>query len=346
MKPTSSPALAVVVVAGTLALATPARAQDIAAAEALFNRGLADMEAGRYELGCKAIAESQRIDPRPGTLFTLATCEERWGHIATAVTRYGDYLLVFDRLPEDRKAAQGLRPATARARREKLAPEVPELTVVLPPGAPRGTQVRRDGQPMAEAALGVSLPVDPGEHVIATEAPGGAVWEQQITIARGDKKKITLAVRTAAAASPNLGGGPANLGGGPGPTPAGPSARRVASYAVGGVGLAALVAGGVLGGIALQKKGVVDQHCGSGIGAKDPKACDETGLDAVNGAKALGTGSTIGFAVGLAGVGTGLGLLLTDLARPAPAKGARGPWITPRVAAGPGGIVVGAGAVW
>src|SRR4051794_16280293 len=71
---------------------TAAAAQDIAAAEALFESGLADMQAGRYETGCKALAESQRIDPRGGTLFTLATCEARWGRIATAVTRFGDYL--------------------------------------------------------------------------------------------------------------------------------------------------------------------------------------------------------------------------------------------------------------
>lgn len=336
MKDSSPLAPLLVALAGALTVTAPARAQDIAAAEALFNRGLADMEAGRYEPGCKAIAESQRIDPRPGTLFTLATCEDRWGHVATAVTRYADYLLVYERLPEDRKASQGLRPATARARREKLAPEVPELTVLLPPGAPRGTAVRRDGQPMAEAALGVGLPVDPGDHVIATEPPGGAVWEQRITIARGEKKTITLEVRTAKpSAALHVP-----------PAPRGPSARRVASYTVGGVGLAGLLIGGVLGGIALQKKGIVDQHCGSGVRSKDPTACDPTGLDAANGAKALGTGSTIAFAVGLAGVGTGLALLLTDRARPAPPRGARAPSITAHMLAGPSWLTLGAEAVW
>jgi hypothetical protein len=63
-------------------------AQDVATAEALFNRGFADMDAGRYETGCKAIAASQRLDPRAGTLFTLAVCEAQWGKIATAASHY------------------------------------------------------------------------------------------------------------------------------------------------------------------------------------------------------------------------------------------------------------------
>ena len=72
-----------------------AAAQDLAAAEALFSKGLADMEAGRYDAACPAIGESYRLDPRGGTLFTLAECEAKAGKIATAVARYDDAL--FDR---------------------------------------------------------------------------------------------------------------------------------------------------------------------------------------------------------------------------------------------------------
>src|SRR3954465_13628820 len=85
-------ALLVPALLSPLALASPAFADDPAAAEALFNRGKADMDAGRYEAGCKAIAESQRLDPRPGGLFTLAVCETQGGRIASAMTHYGDYL--------------------------------------------------------------------------------------------------------------------------------------------------------------------------------------------------------------------------------------------------------------
>src|SRR5689334_19256125 len=109
----------------SLALASPAFADDPAAAEALFNRGRADMDAGRYEAGCKAIAESQRLDPRPGTLFTLAVCEKEWGRIASAMTHYGDYLAFYDRMTPAQQARQGDRPKEAKAQRESLAPQVP-----------------------------------------------------------------------------------------------------------------------------------------------------------------------------------------------------------------------------
>src|SRR5256885_723480 len=117
---------------GTLALARPASADDLAVANDLFSRGLADMEAGRYETGCPALAESQRIEPRPGTLFTLATCEDRRGRVATATALYGDYLAMVERLPEARRLQHRDRAQLARAAREKLVTDVPELTLAPP----------------------------------------------------------------------------------------------------------------------------------------------------------------------------------------------------------------------
>ena len=74
--------------AGALALPNPAAAQDESPAETLFNQGLEAMEAGNYEKGCPAIAESQRLDPRPGTVFTLAECEAKRGRIASVNDKF------------------------------------------------------------------------------------------------------------------------------------------------------------------------------------------------------------------------------------------------------------------
>jgi hypothetical protein len=316
-------------------------AQDIAVAEALFNRGLGDMEAGRYDTGCKALAESQRLDPRPGTLFTLATCEARWGHAATAVTRYRDYLAVYEALPPDRKAQQGQRPKLAKTELEKLAQEVAQLTLTLPASSPPGTVVKRDGEVVAEAALGLALPADPGEHTLSTQAPDGPIWQQRITLGKGESKTVTLVVESAA--------GPAVSSGAPGPAPtadAGPSGRRVATYVIGGAGLGAGVAGGILGGLAIGAKGTVDQHCGAGIGASDETACDRTGLDAANSAKGLSLGSTIALAAGVAAVGASAVLFFTE---PRPVKGAAAQhrWIAAGVlSVGPGFAGAGIQGAW
>ncbi|WP_438008783.1 hypothetical protein WME89_08860 [Sorangium sp. So ce321] len=92
----------------SVAIAAPASAQTdaVAMAESLFVRGRADMLAGRYETGCPALAESHRLDPRPGRLFTLPECEARRGRIATAVARYNDYLALYSRMSEAEQIKQ------------------------------------------------------------------------------------------------------------------------------------------------------------------------------------------------------------------------------------------------
>ena len=299
-----------------LAVPSTALAQDIAAAESLFDRGLADMEAGRYETGCKAIAESQRLDPRPGTLFTLAVCEGQWGRIATAVSRYGDYLSLYDRLTPAEQARQRERAREAKAQQKALSPLVPELTVVLPKGAPAGTVVKRDGAIVSGAALGVGLPVDPGEHTVTTQAPGGALWEQRMIIHEKEKKQLILEVKAALEPGEQL------------PKSAeGPAGRRVATYVAGGIGIAGLVLGGVLGGMTLGKKGTIADHCGRGIGLEDETACDPIGLDAVSSGKTFALASTIGFGAGLSGVGAAAVLFLTEPKRVNPVSGGSRSWI-------------------
>jgi hypothetical protein len=289
------------------AVTVSAVAQDIAAAEAFFNRGFADMQAGRYEAGCKAIAESHRLDPRPGTLFTLAVCEAKWGRIATAAARYSDYLSLYEQLTPTEKARQKDRPKQAKAQREALAPLVPELTLVLPPRAPEGTVVQRDGAVVAEAALGVALPVDPGEHVLTTQARGGEITEIHISLGKGEKRHITLLVKEAKAAAPP----PSDQGPRPAPAPPAPLVygRRVGAYVAGGVGAAGLILGGVMGALTLGKKAAIQQHCNLG---GDKRACDAEGFAAASDAKTLGLVSTVGFGVGIAGVGAAIALLVTE----------------------------------
>ena len=76
-------------------------------AEKSFQRGTAAMAAGRFDEACPAIEESYKLDPRPGTLFTLAECEAQRGRIATAVKRYQDYLAFYTALAPEKKKKQG-----------------------------------------------------------------------------------------------------------------------------------------------------------------------------------------------------------------------------------------------
>src|SRR5260221_14760041 len=92
-----------------LALSLPAAnalAQDVSTAKAMFDKGVQDMEAGKFDSGCPALQESYRLDPRPGTLFTLAECFAKGGKTASAVARYEDYLNVFSRMTPEEQGKQ------------------------------------------------------------------------------------------------------------------------------------------------------------------------------------------------------------------------------------------------
>lgn len=274
-----------------------ASAQDVAAAEALFNKGVADMDAGRFASACPAIAESQRLDPRPGTQFALAECNAKAGKIATAVAQYEDYQRSVASQSAAVKAKHADRLKIARSQIEKLRPAIPTLTIVLPPGAPRDARVSRDGTELSAAALGIALPVDPGEHVVKLEAGGRRPSEQRFTLDRSQKKTIELTLSGAADATPQaLAAEPSSAERG--------KTQRIAGFVVGGVGVATLVMGGVMGGLTLAKKSTILDNC------KDTQ-CNHEGKLAADSAKTTGLVSTIGFGVGAAALVTGIIVLVT-----------------------------------
>lgn len=315
-------ALRVTVVAIAASLPSAAGAQDLATADALFRRGVAAMQAGDLETACPSIAESQRLDPRPGTLFTLAECTAKRGALATASVHYGDYLAAIEHLAPDQRAKHEERRKITVAKLAELSPRVPKLTVTLPASAPAGTTVRRDGVELGAVSLGVALPVDPGERTLVVRTPDGRERETRITLAPGETKAVELALPTPAVATAT---------GSASPTPAQPKASSpprndTPAYVVGGVGVAALAVGAVTGALVFSKKSVVDAHCADTV-------CDAEGKRAADSAKTLGLVSTIGVGVGVAALATSAVLLLSGKREPAAA------WrVTPTVSPRGGGV--------
>lgn len=296
--------LATAVVTLSLLEVAPARAQAEAVSAELFERGLASMQAGDFEQGCGALKESFRLDPRPGTLFTLAECEKGWGKLARAMTHYEDYLARYARMPEPQRATQRERFDVATAAVEQLKGEVPRLLVRVEGSLPPGAAVTCDELPLGSASLGVALPFDPGAHVVRLTG-AGAPQEQRVDLVRGATKVVVLYVSTGAAAASGEGEGAAD-----GDVAGPPRGRRTLVYAVGGVGAASLATGLVLGAIVLGKKGTVDDHCVDGV-------CDAEGKSAADSAQALGLWSTVTTGVGVAGIAAAAVLFFTDPARKA-----------------------------
>jgi hypothetical protein len=133
-----------------------ARADD-GDAEAQFKYGLAEMLAGRYATGCPALETSYRLDPRAGTLFTLAECDRKAGKAATALAEYDQYLALYAGMTAEQRAAQKERAAVAAEERAALQSAVPIQIVEPPPpqaAVDRPATPAQKAEPRADAVAG------------------------------------------------------------------------------------------------------------------------------------------------------------------------------------------------
>jgi hypothetical protein len=119
------------------------------------------------------------------------------------------------------------------------------------------------------------------------------------------------------------------------------------------VGLAGLVLGGVLGGLALSEKSTVDANCQP---TSDPGTlgCHGDGFAASQRMKDLGLWSTVGFGVGAAASVTAIVLFATEPGKPKTEARAGGPRREPsriksasaRLSASPTGATLGIEGAW
>ena len=313
------------------ALTSNVDAQDIAAAEALFNKGATEFNAGHYDVACPALDESYRIDPRPGALFTLAECQNKRGAIATAVARYEEFLRLAAGLPSPQRDRQAERVLIASQQKERLTPDVPTLTLRLGSTLGPATSITRDGTAVGAASLDVPIPVDPGEHRVVFVPQAGGSHEIVLRIARGERRVVELQAEPVIPTQPGPTVPPApSIPVAPAPLappakaeptpPAAPtpsatvtparddlpqtSPRRIIAYAVGGVGVAAVTVGTVAGVLALARKRTVEEECVEHI-------CSAAGLDAVDQGRTFAAVSTATLVVGSAAVAGGALLFLT-----------------------------------
>jgi hypothetical protein len=240
-----------------LFVATGARADDTGA-QAQFDYGLAEMTAGRYSTGCPALEASAKTEPRLGTVFTLAECQLKWGHLASALAGYKRYLDAYELLSPPDKAKQETRHRIAALERDELEASVPRLTVRLTPRPPAlpSAVVTCDESPLDGATLGAALPLDPGEHVVRTTLSDGRAREERVTLAKGDKKTLI-------AKSPDQDDIEALPQAAP-VVPTEPEAHHGhlgLTIAAAGVTVAAIGVAAVTGGLALSDKGAATDGC-------------------------------------------------------------------------------------
>lgn len=263
-----------------------------AKAEELFNKAVELSEAHRYDQACPLLAESQKLDPRPSTLFALGDCEREAGKMGSSIAHFKAYLKEYETMKSDVRKRHEQRANSARSHIKKLVAEAPMLKLTFPSGIPAEFTIKRNGEEVNRIDLDKDIPVDPGEQVVILEIPGREQAEQRISIALKEKKVVELA---------------------PGPIAKKVDAdaqnasrvrRRTAGNLLMGTGMLGFAFGGVVGSLAVAQKGIVDEHC-NGLD------CDKLGLQAVDAGRLYGNMCTIGLAAGGVLAATGLVLFLS-----------------------------------
>ncbi|HEV8245153.1 MAG TPA: hypothetical protein VGP93_05270 [Polyangiaceae bacterium] len=301
--------LAVALFASTLA----AQGSDQAIAEALFRDGRKLIDDGKLAEGCAKLEQSQRADPKLGTLLNVAVCHEKLGRTATAWAEFLDAETQANRVKQNDRAQ------FARAGAQRLEGKLSRLTLRAQ-GPTSDLVIVLDGKPFSAGMLGTSLPVDPGEHRLEVSASGKQPFLRTLSVAAGpsevtvdipalepaasapaEPEKTPAPPATAASAAPST-PAPTNT-----PTPA--SAPR-SEQEVGrvptwawislGMGAAGIVTGSITGGIAMSKESSLSTACPN-------NTCPKSKESNLSSARTMADISTVAFVIG--GIATAAGLV-------------------------------------
>jgi hypothetical protein len=248
-----------VLVLASMVVSAPALAQsdNRVAAEALFRDARKLLDAGQYAEACQKLASSEQLDPAVGTLLNLARCYEKLGKTATAWSTYRDAAAAARRAGQEAREKSALRAA------EALEATLPHLTIEVGSQAREAkAQIDRDGVAVTGDLWGVSVPVDPGEHVVTARAEGKKTWSSTAHLAARESQVVRVpplegstpapAPPAEAAPSPVV-VAPEASAEHPSPAPRSSSTgQRVAAGAAIGVGVAGVVVA-VLEGIAFHR---------------------------------------------------------------------------------------------
>ncbi|WP_437728884.1 PEGA domain-containing protein [Sorangium sp. So ce861] len=274
---------------------------DRATARSLAVEGQEALDRKDFSAALDRFSRADAIIHAPTLLLGVARAQVGLGEWIAAQESYSR--IVREGAPE--KSPEQFFEAIAAAQREldALAPRIPQVLISV--RGPDTAAVTIDGEPVPRAALGVKRPVDPGDHTVRAEAAGFAPVEAKVTVAEGASETVALELKPLAPPPPVAPPRPVAPAPHPGPGAASGGSTRtvlgIAALGLGGVGLAAGAVGGVL---AIGKHRDLSERCPA-------DRCEPSLQGDVDSYHAMGTVSTIGFAIGAAGVGVGTFLLLT-----------------------------------
>jgi hypothetical protein len=297
-----------------VAFAEPTSA-DKSLATQMFKEGRTLVDQGKFAEGCRKLEESQRLDPGGGTLLNLALCHEKEGRTATAWTEFTEALGIA------RKDDRPQRAEIAQQHIEALEPTLSRLTIQVPPASDLpDLEIKRDGTAIRKAAWGTAMPIDPGDHIIEAFALGKIPWKQTVAVGgKSESKTIAVPVLDNApvAATPVAATSSSSM---PATYVEVKKPISPAAWVAYGIGAAGIGMGTYFGIRAMSDQQSADDNC-----PRD--RCNQTGSSANADAIKAANLATVGFGVGILGVGLGTFLLLSRGSTTAPSTAARSGWL-------------------
>lgn len=295
---------------GAFSLPAHAGPADAAAAQSLFDDARRLMKAGRHATACPKLAESQRLDPGPGTQYHLADCYEHVGRTASA------WALFLEVAAAARSAGNVDRERAARERAARLEPKLARLTIIVPAASRAdGMRVTRNGTLVGEGLWDSAVAVDPGEQKVSATAPGHTPWVGTVAARPGGTATLSIpalarapeqtpATSTAVPASRATAGPPGDHGVA---NPTSEEARNTATlgYVSTGVGIVAAGIGTYFGLRAFSKWDERNAHCNGDV-------CDGVAVERGDEATTAATVSTVAFGAGAIALGLGIYWIAAD----------------------------------
>ena len=158
-------------------------AADNKEADRLFDDGRAQVRAGNYDEACKLFNRSLELDrSSPGTMLNLGLCNEKLGHLATALRWYRK---------AESYAQRNTKPAVEReahGRVVELAPKVPTLHIDAH-ALPAEATITVDGTAIPADEL-EQFAVDPGTHRVEATASGKQPRAMSVTAEIGKEQTV------------------------------------------------------------------------------------------------------------------------------------------------------------
>lgn len=256
--------------AGGSGAPSAAHAQTPDRAAQRFEAGVADLKLGKYATACAALEESYGLDANLGALIALGDCLERWGKLRSATLRFEAFIAA---VSGDDAAASGHRAPQleyARAALARLTPRIPELRLSFPTSIPPELRVLLDGQIVEALASEQAIRLDPGRHVVETQAPGREPWRLELELKVAEHRSVELELGRALESQRSPPEPPALVGSAAAPAPVVPEPEtapkpvvaapepttnpwRTIGWGLGGLGVLGVGVGSVAGVLVLQE---------------------------------------------------------------------------------------------